>query len=121
MSDRIGRRPVVVWGVIISTVMTFLSAVAPNPFVYGGIRFVVGGVSLSTITCGFNLGSEWVPEGWRAPVSAFLFGICGLAELILVLLSVLVTSVLSGGWRSLTLATASMMVVPASVCWALLP
>ena len=42
ISDVIGRRATVVWTVIIFSVLTLACAFAPNPFVFGVLRFLAG-------------------------------------------------------------------------------
>ena len=42
ISDVIGRRQTVVWTVIIFSVLTLACAFAPNPFIFGLLRFLAG-------------------------------------------------------------------------------
>lgn len=121
VSDRFGRRPVVVWGSIASLVAMLLSAAAPNLLLYAWLRLLIGGVTAAVDVAAFTLATEWVPRGWRASASALLFSCAGAAQLALVLQSVLGAQIHLSGWRFSTAAAACMTAAPAAACWVILP
>jgi len=57
ISDIIGRRQTVVWTVIIFSVLTLACAFAPNPFIFGLLRFLAG-LGLGGVLPGLNRSTQ---------------------------------------------------------------
>lgn len=107
LTDRVGRRTVVVTGAFANAVALGLSAVAPNPALYAATRFVSGAAAIATVVACFTLAAEWVPDGWRSALSGFLFSCSAVGESTMV--AVAGGLALAGvfEWRTLTAFSAA--------------
>mmetsp|Transcript_96456 Transcript_96456/g.223634 ORF Transcript_96456/g.223634 Transcript_96456/m.223634 type:complete len:672 (-) Transcript_96456:116-2131(-) len=109
LSDRYGRRPVVVTAGFLHGLCVLLSSAAPGWRTYLLLRFLCGVFSLAVLTSTYTLAVEWMPSHWRPSLSAFLFFCTAFGECLLAFMALALAFRFSSGWRALTAASGSII------------
>lgn len=72
VADAYGRRTVICWLTLPSLVVSFLTAIAPNYWVFFGLRFVQGGLIVGIYTTIFILNMETITPKYRNTVGYYV-------------------------------------------------
>ncbi|OLL73577.1 vannilate transporter VanK [Pseudonocardia sp. Ae168_Ps1] len=111
-ADRIGRRPVIVAGLVVAGIGMLLSAAAPSVVVLGALRVLTGVGVGGVLACSSTIATEYASRRWR-PMAVGLQGIgyAGGATLGGLLAVALIEA---HGWRTVFLigGVATLLAVP---------
>jgi AAHS family 4-hydroxybenzoate transporter-like MFS transporter len=119
ISDRYGRRPVLLWSFSAIVVLTLAAAGASSPFVLAGLRFLNGLALGASLVNGVTLASEYAPQRMRAQILAIVASGLPLGVFVGGLLSS--TVVERFGWRSIFLCAGSLALALLVALWRRLP
>ncbi|XP_068187869.1 solute carrier family 22 member 6-like [Antennarius striatus] len=101
LSDRFGRRTIILWSHLQLAVFGCASALSPSYIVYCIFRFLCGMAVSGLLINGFSLNAEWVPSKNRAIVSSVLSTSISFGQVILAGLAYILRD-----WRKLHIALA---------------
>ena len=112
LSDRIGRKAAVIGSVVILSLFTLLCAFAPNPWVFGALRFIAG-LGLGGLVPSVNaMVSDLVPRRtMSAWATVMMSGVPLGGSIAAVLAGPIVTSSEEWGWRIMFLLALIPLVV----------
>ncbi|BBG04074.1 MULTISPECIES: MFS transporter [Pseudonocardia] len=112
VADRIGRRPVILIGLLVAGSGMLLSSLAPSAVVLGGLRVLTGFGVGGVLACSTTIATEYAARRWR-PLAVGLVGIgyAGGATLGGLLAVSMIDTL---GWRAvfLTGGTATLVAIP---------
>ncbi|KAG7257108.1 hypothetical protein CRUP_026250 [Coryphaenoides rupestris] len=120
LSDRYGRRPIMLVGLSFQAVFGVAAAFAPNLYMYALLRFVLGMAISAVLMNAFVLGTEWTGPKQRMLAGIMTDYFFGLGYILLVGVAYLVKD-----WRHLQLAISApgflfffyLWVLPRSARW----
>jgi AAHS family 4-hydroxybenzoate transporter-like MFS transporter len=119
ISDRYGRRPVLLWSFAAIVVLTLAAAGTSSPFALAGLRFLNGLALGASLVNGVTLASEYAPQRMRTQILAIVAAGLPLGVFVGGLLSS--TVVERFGWRSIFLCAGSLALALLVALWLRLP
>ena len=119
ISDVIGRRQTVVWTVIIFSVLTLACAFAPNPFVFGVLRFLAGLGLGGVLPTAIAMVNEFARTGRGGQATTILMTGYHAGAVATALLGIFLIP--RFGWESMFVAGALPALVLVPLLWKFLP
>lgn len=122
LSDRIGRKAAVIGSVLILSVFTLLCAFAPNPWVFGLLRFVAG-LGLGGLVPSVNaMTSDLVPrKTMSAWATIMMSGVPLGGSIAAILARVIIPSSEEWGWRFMFLVAVVPLVIGLPIAMKVIP
>jgi len=119
ISDVIGRRQTMIWTVIIFSVLTLACAFAPNPFVFGVLRFLAGLGLGGVLPVAIAMINEFARRGRGGQATTILMTGYHAGAVATALLGIVLIS--RYGWGSMFVAGALPALVLVPLLWKYLP
>ncbi|MDT0352546.1 MFS transporter [Pseudonocardia charpentierae] len=119
ISDVIGRRQTVVWTVVIFSILTLACAFAPNPFVFGVLRFLAGLGLGGVLPTAIALVNEFARTGRGGQATTTLMTGYHVGAVATALLGILLIT--RWGWESMFIIGALPALVLVPLLWKYLP
>jgi MFS transporter, AAHS family, benzoate transport protein len=119
ISDVIGRRQTVIWTVIVFSVLTLACAFAPNPFVFGVLRFLAGLGLGGVLPTAIAMVNEFARTGRGGSATTILMTGYHVGAVATALLGILLIP--RYGWESMFIIGALPALVLVPLLWRYLP
>jgi MFS transporter, AAHS family, benzoate transport protein len=119
VTDVIGRRKTVIWTVIIFSILTLACAFAPNPFVFGALRFLAGLGLGGVLPTAIAMVSEFARSGRSGTATTNLMTGYHVGAVATALLGILVIQRYGWEWMFIIGALPAIVLVP--LMWKYMP
>lgn len=119
LTDRIGRRRIMLLGITWFSVMMLVCAVAPNPAVFGIVRFLAGLGLGGVIPSAIALTVEYAPRARRQLFNALMFVGYSVGGVLAAVVALGLAA--EHGWRPLMAIGAAPLVLVLPLAWRFLP
>ena len=119
ISDIVGRRQTMVWTVILFSLLTFACAFAPNPVVFGALRFLAGLGLGGVLPTAIALINEFAPVGRGSSATTRMMTGYHVGAVATALLGILIIQSLGWHWMFIAGALPALVLVP--LLWRFLP
>jgi MFS transporter, AAHS family, benzoate transport protein len=119
ISDYIGRRQTMLWTVISFSVLTLLCAFAPNPWIFGLLRFLAGLGLGGVLPTALALINEYAGRGRGGTATTNMMTGYHVGAVLTALLGILIIEPLGWHWMFIVGALPALVLVP--VMWRFLP
>jgi AAHS family benzoate transporter-like MFS transporter len=119
VSDYIGRRQTMLWTVISFSVLTLLCAFAPNPWIFGLLRFLAGLGLGGVLPTALALINEYAARGRGGTATTNMMTGYHVGAVLTALLGIIIIQPLGWRWMFIVGALPALVLVP--VMWRYLP
>jgi MFS transporter, AAHS family, benzoate transport protein len=119
ISDLLGRRQTIIWTVVVFSLLTLACAFAPNPFVFGGLRFLAGLGLGGVLPTAIAMINEFAPVGRGSSATTRMMTGYHVGAVATALLGILLLQEL--GWQAMFVAGALPALVLVPLLWKFLP
>ena len=119
ISDYIGRRQTMLWTVISFSVLTLLCAFAPNPWVFGLLRFLAGLGLGGVLPTALALVNEYAARGRGGTATTNMMTGYHVGAVLTALLGIVIIEPLGWHWMFVVGALPALVLVP--IMWRFLP
>jgi MFS family permease len=119
ISDYIGRRQTMLWTVISFSILTLLCAFAPNPWIFGLLRFLAGLGLGGVLPTALALVNEYATRGRGGAATTNMMTGYHVGAVLTALLGIIIIEPLGWHWMFVVGALPALVLVP--VMWRYLP
>jgi len=119
ISDYIGRRQTMLWTVVSFSVLTLLCAFAPNPWLFGLLRFLAGLGLGGVLPTALALINEYAARGRGGPAATNMMTGYHVGAVLTALLGIIIIEPLGWHWMFIVGALPALVLVP--LMWRYLP
>jgi benzoate transport len=119
ISDYIGRRQTMLWTVISFSILTLLCAFAPNPWIFGLLRFLAGLGLGGVLPTALALVNEYATRGRGGAATTNMMTGYHVGAVLTALLGIIIIEPLGWHWMFIVGALPALVLVP--VMWRYLP
>jgi AAHS family benzoate transporter-like MFS transporter len=119
ISDYIGRRQTMLWTVISFSILTLLCAFAPNPWIFGMLRFLAGLGLGGVLPTALALVNEYATRGRGGAATTNMMTGYHVGAVLTALLGIIIIEPLGWHWMFIVGALPALVLVP--VMWRYLP
>jgi MFS family permease len=112
ITDIVGRRRTVVWTVIAFSILTLACAFAPNPFVFGALRFLAGFGLGGVLPTAIAMINEFAPRGRGSTATTIMMTGYHVGAVLSALLGILVVARYGWQWMFVLGALPGLVLVP---------
>jgi AAHS family 4-hydroxybenzoate transporter-like MFS transporter len=118
-SDRLGRRPILLWGSLVMGPATVLTAFADNlPFLFV-LRFIIGLAFGAAFPVVLALVADYAPKRWQSTLMMMMNSSIALGSVIAGIMAAIIIPTL--GWQAFLFVSAGLSFLCTAVVWLMLP